>query len=198
MRGHGIAAGLCQIAACVIAALVAGCGTAPASSQGAASSSSQGATPHSSAPARAASTPSTGSGPAATPAGCSRPATAAPQTVTVTLASTGKTYCLHVGDKLHIYLRGTDSSRWLRPVASSGSLEPSPDPAATLARGITGGSFAAVRPGKVLVTSVRPPCRVAIPDHELEPADPLPRIYPIQRCAPSNRFSVWITVQRTT
>jgi hypothetical protein len=191
---RGIPAGL---AASVIVAVVAGCGTAPSSSQGAASSMA------SSGPAATASQ-GTGSGATATPAsagspaGCARPATAAPQTLTITLANTGKTYCLHVGDKLRVYLRGTDTSKWLRPVASSASLEPSPDPAGMLARGVTGGSFAVVRPGKVLVTSVRPPCRAAIPMHELEPADPLPRIYPIQFCAPSHRFSVWITVLRTT
>jgi hypothetical protein len=198
MRGSGIPAGL---AACVIAALVAGCGTAPTSSQGAASSSSQGgASSSSQGAAPSPSQSATGATPAGagTPTGCARSGAVGPRTFTVTVASTGKTYCLHVGDKLRVYLRGTDSSKWLRPVASSSSLEPAPDPAGMLARGVTGGSFAAVRPGRVLVTSVRPPCRAAIPNHELEPADPLPRIYPIQRCAPSHRFSVWITVQRTT
>jgi hypothetical protein len=186
---HRISAG---VAACLAAAVVAGCGTATASNPGSAGTSAP------------ATTGSTGQGPGATtgagkPSSCQGSAPAA-GAVTITLADNRKTYCLRVGDKLRVYLRGTDSSRWLRPVASSSSLEPSPDPAATLAREVTGGSFAAVRPGQVLVTSVRPPCRVPLSKdtHEVEPADPLPRIYPIQYCASAHRFSVWITVLRST
>jgi hypothetical protein len=191
---HRISAG---VAACLAAAVVAGCGSATASHPAsAASTSATGTARQGSGTATAGSGTATAG--AGTPASCQGRSPVA-GTVTVTLADNQKTYCQRVGDKLRVYLRGTDSSRWLRPVASSSSLEPSPDPAAMLARGVTGGSFAAVRPGKVLVTSVRPPCRVPTSKdmHELEPADPLPRIYPIQYCASAHRFSVWITVLRS-
>jgi hypothetical protein len=188
---HRISAG---VAAGLAAVVVAGCGSATASHSGSAAGTS--------APA---ATGSTGQGSGSATAGAGRPSSCqgrapAAGTVTITLADNGKTFCVRVGDKLRIYLRGTDSSRWLRPVASSGSLEPSPDPAGALARGVTGGSFAAIRPGQVLVTSVRPPCRGPLSKnlHELEPADPLPRIYPIQYCSTGHRFSTWITVLRST
>jgi hypothetical protein len=187
---HRISAG---VATCLAAAVVAGCGTATASRPASAGTSAP------------ATTASAGQGSGSATAGAGMPSsckgrTPATGTVTITLADNGKTYCVRVGDKLRIYLRGTDSSRWLRPVASSGSLESSPDPAGMLARGVTGGSFAAVRPGQALVTSVRPPCRAALSKdmHEVEPADPLPRIYPIQYCATGYRFSTWITVLRST
>ena len=157
---RGISAGL---AAGVIAAVVAGCGTAPASSQGSgarspgpAATGSRGTGPGATAtPGGTAPATSAGAG---APSGCTPPAAAGLRALTVTLAGNGKTYCLRVGDTIRLYLRGTGQSRWLPPVASSGSLEPRPDPAGMLARGVTGGSFAAVRPGQVLVTSVRPPC----------------------------------------
>jgi hypothetical protein len=116
----------------------------------------------------------------------------------ITLAGNGKTYCVRVGSKLHVYLRSTDSHLWLRPLASSSStLVPIVDPAGTLVRGVTGASFAAARPGQALVTSVRPPCQVTLPAKgELEPAFPLPGTYPLRFCPPGNRFSASIIVVR--
>jgi hypothetical protein len=131
------------------------------------------------------------------PSPCQSPGPAG-RALTITLAGNGQAYCLRVGDKLHVYLRGTGSGRWLPPLASGSMVVPAPDPALTLARGVTGASFAAVRPGQVVITSVRPPCRIAIPPakSELEPASPLRKTYPLRFCAPARRFSVSITVLR--
>jgi hypothetical protein len=94
-----------------------------------------------------------------------------------------------------VYLRGTIANPWLHPLVSSDALVPIPNPALTLVRGVTGASFAAVRPGQVLVTSVRLPCRVTILGKgDLEPAFPLRTIYPLQFCAPGHRFSASIIV----
>jgi hypothetical protein len=117
-------------------------------------------------------------------------------TPAITLASNAKTYCVRVGDKLRVDLRGTDSNPWLRPLVSGNALAPVPGAAA--ARGATGASFAAVQPGRAIMTSVRPPCQVAVPSakHELEPAFPLPKTYPLGSCAPGHRFSALVIVRR--
>jgi hypothetical protein len=93
-------------------------------------------------------------------------------------------------------LRGTDADPWLRPLASGDALVPIPD--AVTAGAVTSASFAAVLPGQVTMTSVRPPCQVAIPSrkNELEPAFPLPRVYPLKSCPPGHRFSALVIVQR--
>jgi hypothetical protein len=105
---------------------------------------------------------------------------------------------VRVGDKLRVYLRGTFSSSWLRPAASSAALVPAPDPAGLLARGVTGASFTAAKPGKVLVTSVRPPCNLKFPagKGDLQPADPVPTTYPLRLCPVGQRFSASVIVQR--
>ena len=61
----------------------------------------------------------------------------------------------------------------------------------------TSASFAAVQPGRVTMTSVRPPCQVALPSgkNELEPAFPLPKVYPLKSCSPGHRFSALVIVQ---
>jgi hypothetical protein len=120
------------------------------------------------------------------------------KTLVITLASNEKTYCVRIGDKLNVYLRGTDANPWLRPLVSSDALMPIPNPALTLASGVVGASFAAIRPGQVVMTSVRPPCQVTIPlgKGDLEPAFPVPRTYPLRFCAPAHRFSASIVVLR--
>ena len=191
------------LATCLVAAVAVGCGTVPASHSGSAA--------HTAAAARAenpgktpgvptAEPTSTGPARAEVPSGCQSPAPAGPtvKTIVITLAGNEKTYCVRVGDKLSVYLRGTDTNPWLRPLVSSNELVPIPNPAGTLARGVTGASFAAVRPGRVLITSVRPPCQVAIPlgKGDLEPAFAVPRAYPLRFCAPGHRFSASIIVLR--
>lgn len=114
----------------------------------------------------------------------------------ITLAGNGKTYCARVGDTLRVDLRGSGSSPWLRPLVSGDAVVPVPG-AATV-KGATSASFASVRPGRVIVTSVRPPCRVAVPSakDELEPGFPLPKVYPLRFCAPGHRFSALVIVRR--
>jgi hypothetical protein len=118
------------------------------------------------------------------------------QAPAITQADNAKTFCARVGDTVAVLLHSNQSSRWLPPLASSGALRPAPNGAGSLAVGETGGWFTAVRPGRVLVTSVRPPCQVAISGAKggLEPADPVPKSYPLRFCPPGQRFSVSIIV----
>jgi hypothetical protein len=180
------------VAACLLTAVTAGCGTVTASSSGGGAhptastvhaTASAGSTKQSQAPS--ALNASTGVPPA-----CQRPAGDV-----LTLASNGKTYCVKVGEKFDVYLRGTVASRWLAPLASSDVIKPVPNGASSLIAGLTGGSFAGVRPGRVFITSLRPPCTGAIAQkNEVEPAFPLPKTYPLHACAPQRRFSVTVIV----
>jgi hypothetical protein len=114
----------------------------------------------------------------------------------VTMAGNGKTYCARVGEQVVVQLRGTLSSQWLVPLASSTVLRAVPNSGLSLIAGLTEEWFAAARPGQVLITSVRPPCQVSIPQWKpgLEPAFPVPKVYPLRLCAPQHRFSVSIVV----
>lgn len=172
-------------AACLLAVVVTGCATAPASSPGP-------GTHTTGSPAPAAAQTHSPSVVTATTAGCQRLAGG-----TLTLAGNGRTYCLRVGQRLSVYLRGTVASRWLEPLVSGNALVGAPNGALSLIAGVTGASFRATRPGRVLITSVRPPCQVAIPaKNEAEPASSVPTTYPLRSCAPSRRFSVVIVVTR--
>jgi hypothetical protein len=144
-------------------------------------------------------------GPASTPLASSRPSTGAPfgcqgaaaggQILSITMASNGKTYCARVGEQVVVRLRGTLSSPWLQPLASSSVLTSVPNGELSLVAGLTEGWFAGARPGQASITSVRPPCQVAIPRKpELEPGFPVPESYPLRFCAPERRFSVVIVV----
>jgi hypothetical protein len=170
---HRIQAGL---AACLAAAVTVGCGSvqAPAAH-----------------PARHSATPATARGPAGS-AGCHGGASA------ITQADSGKTFCVRVGDKVAVLLRSGDSHLWLPPLASGSALKRVPSGEASLVRGVTGAWFSAVGPGRVFVTSVRPPCEVAVTAGKggLQPSDPLPKSYPLRFCAPGHRFSVSIVVAR--
>jgi hypothetical protein len=116
----------------------------------------------------------------------------------ITQADNGKTYCVRVGDTVAVFLQSNEASLWLQPLASGSVLKPVPNGAASLVKGATEGSFTAVRTGQVLVTSVRPPCQVALSagKGDLQPADPVPRSYPLRFCPPGQRFSVSIIVRR--
>ena len=158
------------LVACLLAAVTAGCGTATASS-----------------PAAGAHTTASSTG---VPSRCQHPAGDV-----LTLASSGKTYCIKVGEKFDVYLRGTVASRWLAPLASTDAIKPVPNGALSLVAGLTGASFAGARPGQVFITSLRPPCAGAITQkNEAEPAFPLPKTYPLHACAPQRRFSVTVIV----
>jgi hypothetical protein len=166
------------LAACLGAAAIAGCGTVQAASPG-----------H---PGGHSGTPVGTPGGARLPAGCHSAAAG------ITQADNGRTFCIRVGETVTVLLRSDNTSLWLQPLASSGVLEPVPGGEASLAKGVTGAWFSAVRPGRALVTSVRPPCQVAVSGHKggLEPSDQVPKSYPLRFCAPGHRFSVSIVVAR--
>ena len=183
---------------CLAAAVTAGCGMVPAPNSGSgapavpAKTANGGTQPAASTagPASAGSSPGCTS---AAPAGTREPTA---RTLVITLAGNAETYCVTVGDKLRVDLRGTASNPWLRPLASGDAL--APIPGAVTAGAVTSASFAAVLPGRVTMTSVRPPCQVAVPSrkNELEPAFPLPTVYPLKSCPPGHRFSALVIVQR--
>src|SRR5438105_568357 len=80
--------------------------------------------------------------------------------VLITVASNAMTYCAGVGTRFTVELRGTDSSPWT-PLVVSGSALATTQQAVT-ANGVTTASFAAIQPGRAILTSVRPPCRIAV------------------------------------
>ena len=191
-----ISAGLVM---CVTAAVTAGCGTVPAPDSGSGA--------HMAVPAKTANhggqpgASTVGPGTAGSSSGCQSHAPAGTReptarTLVITLAGNAKTYCVRVGDMLHVDLRGTASDPWLRPLVSGEAL--APGPGAVTAGAVTSASFAAVQSGRVTMTSVRPPCQVAVPSgtNELEPAFPLPKVYPLKSCPPGHRFSALVIVSR--
>lgn len=184
---------------CLAAAVTVGCGTVPAPHSGSGA--------HTAVPARTAKHgPQPGAstaGPVGTgsPSSCQSLTSAATreptaETLVITLAGNARTYCARVGDRLRVDLRGTDSDPWLRPLVSGDALMPVPS--AVTAGAVTSVSFAAVQPGRVTMTSVRPPCQVAVASakNELEPAFPLPKVYPLKSCPPGHRFSALVIVLR--
>jgi hypothetical protein len=184
---------------CLTAAVMVGCGTIPApqSGSGARTAVPANAADHGTQPG--AST--TGPASVGSSSGCQSPAPAgihepAATTVVITLAGNAETYCVRVGDRLRVDLRGTGSDPWLRPLVSGDAL--APIPGAVTAGAVTSASFAAVQPGRVTLTSVRPPCQVAVPSgkNELEPGFPLPKAYPLKSCPAGHRFSALVIVQR--
>jgi hypothetical protein len=184
---------------CLAAGVTVGCGTIPAPHSGSGADTAVPATTATHGTLRGAST--AGSASARSSSGCQSTASAGTSEPTaeilvITLAGNAKTYCTRVGGRLRVDLRGTASDPWLRPLASGDALMPVPG--AVTGGAVTSASFAAVQPGRVTLTSVRPPCQVARPPwkNEPEPADPLPRVYPLESCPPGHRFSVLVIVQR--
>ena len=184
---------------CLAAAVTVGCGTVPPPHSGSeahtavpAKTANHGTQPGASAAGPASAGSSSGCQSLAS-AGTDEPTA---KTLVITLAGNARTYCARVGDRLRVDLRGTDSYPWLRPLASGEALVPIPG--AMTAQGVTSALFAAVQPGRVTMTSVRPPCQVTIPSgkNELEPAFPLPKVYPLKSCPRGNRSSALVIVQR--
>ena len=138
------------------AAVTAGCGTVTASQPAADGNPTAGHTGQT--PATATHGAASAS-PAATGA-LARCNGAAPsgQLLVITMAGNGETYCMRVGGPVEVQLRGTRSSPWLQPLASSSVLTPVPTGELSLVGGLTEGRFAGVRAGQVLITSIRPPC----------------------------------------
>lgn len=132
--------------------------------------------------------------------GCQGATTAGPagHTIVITLAGNGKRYCVRVGDLLRVFLRGTSTSPWLQPLVSGGGALVTAPGATTTPAGVTQGSFAAVRPGQAIMTSVLPPCQytVLMRKNVFEPADPLPTTNIRRACPPDHRFTALIIVLR--
>jgi len=182
---------------CLAAAATVGCATVPASNSGSRASAvpantANGATQAAAPVAEPASAGSSSGCKSAAPAGTGE---STAKTLVITLAGNAETYCVPVGDKLRVDLLGTAANPWLRPLASGDAL--ASISGAVTAGTITSALFAAVMPGRVTITSVRPPCQVAVPPrkNELEPASPLPTAYPLRSCPPSTRFSALVIVQ---
>lgn len=105
----------------------------------------------------------------------------------ITQADSGKTYCVRVGDQVTVILHSTQKSLWRVPLASGNVLVGVPNGAGALVVGATGRWFKATRPGRSVLTSVRPPCRTV--------ANSAGTSYPVKSCAPRNRFTVTIVVR---
>jgi hypothetical protein len=102
----------------------------------------------------------------------------------ITQADSGKTYCVRMGDQVTIILHSTQKNLWLVPLASGNVLKGVPNGEASLIEGATGAWYQATRPGRAVVTSVRPPCRAA--------ANSAGTAYPVKSCSLKERFTVTI------
>jgi hypothetical protein len=105
----------------------------------------------------------------------------------ITQADSGKTYCVRVGGQVAIILHSTQKKLWLVPLASNKVLKGVPNGAGSLVAGATGVWFKAAKPGRSVVTSVRPPCRAV--------ANSAGTAYPVKSCAVKDRFTVTIVVR---
>ena len=105
----------------------------------------------------------------------------------ITQADSGKTYCVRVGDQVTVILHSSQKDRWRAPLATGHVLKGVPNGAGALVVGATGRWFKVTRPGRSVLTSVRPPCRAV--------ANPAGTAYPVRSCAVKDRFTVTIVVR---
>jgi hypothetical protein len=112
--------------------------------------------------------------PSRSPSVSAMPCTALPGAVgaggTGSLAQTdsGRTFCVHVGQRLSVFLSvpvaQADSEAWTHISASdSAVLKGVPSGELTLARGVTAGFFVAARVGTTQLNSTHPPCNGSQP-----------------------------------
>ena len=109
--------------------------------------------------------PATGS-PAPSPS--STPCAALPSAVGPDVAGSlgnsddGSTFCIHVGDRLNVFLSvppDQADSGWTAIALSDGTvLSHEPSGVLTLVRGVTAGIFKAVKAGSTHLSSTKPPC----------------------------------------
>jgi hypothetical protein len=134
------------------------------------------------------------------PAGCQGAVSAgtAGTVLTITLAGNSKIYCLPVGDTLRLALRGTKADPWRSPLITGTALKPVPGAGPAVINGITGATYAAVRPGQVVLASVRPPCQLAFASQKggLQPRFKTVKLSPGRSCSPGRFFSTTISVLR--
>lgn len=181
------------LATCMVAAVTVGCGAVPAPHPG--------SSPHTGQPAPAGTAMPAGNPAAAeVPAGCQGavPARTAGKVLTITLAGNSKIYCLRVGDTFRLALRGSKADPWQSPLITGTALKQIPGAGPAVTNGITSATYAAVRPGQVLLASVRPPCQLAFAPHKggLQPRITIARLSPGRSCSPGHFFSTSISVLR--
>jgi hypothetical protein len=78
--------------------------------------------------------------------------------LTVRNADNGAVFCVSRGTGVLVYLKGTPARMWTRIHAAGGALQPKANGHLMLARGVTGASFVAARPGVAVISSARPVC----------------------------------------
>ena len=78
--------------------------------------------------------------------------------VTVTYADNGGTVCVRPGTAVQVFLKGIPPHKWSAIRASGAVLQPHANGRMTLALGVTGGSFLAVRRGTAVITSTMMAC----------------------------------------
>jgi len=105
----------------------------------------------------------------------------------ITQADSGKTYCIRVGDQVTVILHSSQKDRWRAPLATGHVLKGVPNGAGALVVGATGAWYKATRPGRSVMTSVRPPCRAV--------ANSAGTAYPVRSCAVKDRFTVTIVAR---
>jgi hypothetical protein len=184
------------IASCGLA--VAGC--AQAASAPAAGTASSTSTPVTSTTPVTPATPATGTAatPSATaPSGATMSCPAAQratQTLSLTKADSGKTFCVTPGTVLVVLLQGTTSEKWQSLRSSSGVLAPAPDPRLVLKVSETGAAFRAIRPGTATIMSARYLCGSPAPGSSAAAATPA-TTSPAMHCDSLVAFRVSVVVQ---
>jgi hypothetical protein len=110
-------------------------------------------------PGSGAAAPAPSASPSHPVVACANAAPAAqPSKLTITAADNGRSFCVTRGTGVVVLLRGTPARKWSPIRASSTVLQPHANGEFTLAIGVTGASFAAVRPGTAIISSGQPAC----------------------------------------
>jgi hypothetical protein len=90
--------------------------------------------------------------------GCHGGSPALADRVTITYADNDQTLCVRPGTAVLVYLKGTPPHKWAVIRAAGTALIPHANGSMTLAIGVTGASFEAVRRGTAVITSFMPAC----------------------------------------
>jgi hypothetical protein len=91
-------------------------------------------------------------------AGCHGKPPARARLVTITFTDNGQTLCVRPGTALQVFLKGIPPHKWAVIRASGTALAPRANGRMTLALGVTGASFEAVRRGTAVITSLMQTC----------------------------------------
>lgn len=103
----------------------------------------------------AASGSSGSAAPAAAACGSATPTSPRHRTLTLRTADSGGSFCIKQGTGVLIFLRGTPTAKWAALRSSSAVMVPRANGHLMVALGVTGGSFAAPKPGVASITSLR-------------------------------------------